>query len=88
MKLERVYPDEKGKCSYPPGSYGFENGVWYFRHPDCHLGSLEKHQVIVHGDHTITVSPSILHRDFKIVDGKTVEYQVHGFIERGIWRDC
>jgi len=88
-QLTRVYPDAGGKVTFPPNSYGQENGIWYIRPPDCHLGSLENHTVVEHEDGTITVSPSILHRDFKRVDGeRVVDIQVHGFLERGIWRDC
>ncbi len=88
MKLTRVYPNDEGKISFPPNSYGQENGEWFVRIPGCHLGSVKNHQVTEHEDGTITVSPSILHHDFKIVDGEKVEFQAHGYLERGEWRDC
>lgn len=89
MKLTRVYPDETGKVSFPPDSYGLQDGIWYVRLPGCHLGSLQNHTVVEHEDGTITVSPSVLHRDFKrLEDERVVDIEVHGFIERGVWRAC
>jgi hypothetical protein len=40
-------------------------------------GNLERHDVTVHDDKTITVSPSIL-----VTGGG----EWHGYLERGVWR--
>jgi hypothetical protein len=50
------------------------------RPPGNHMGDLSEHEVTEHEDGTITVSPSIL-----INDGRD---EWHGFIERGVWREC
>lgn len=57
---------------------------WRFYHPAVGLGSLSNHTVVEHEDGTITVSPSILLQTKS--NGKVVS--VHGFLEKGIWRDC
>jgi hypothetical protein len=89
VKLTRVYPDAEGKIKFPPCSYGQDRGVWYIRLPGCHLGSVNKHTVVEHyEDGTITVSPSILHHDYEMVDGVKRDKTVHGYIEHGVWREC
>lgn len=66
---------------FRPGTYGKDSrGVWMICFPNGALGSLEKHTVTEHEDGTITVSPSIL------VTGGGLK--IHGYLERGIWRDC
>lgn len=72
-----------------PGEYGFwpENeGLGFFaRTPNGHLGNLGGHSVTEHEDGTITVSPSILVS--ATIGG--VEMQLwHGWLERGVWREC
>lgn len=47
-----------------------------------HLANLGRHDVTVHDDGTITVSPSIL---LTCPDGSEC---YHGFLERGVWRSC
>lgn len=89
MKLTRVYPGADGKITFPPNSYGQEKGVWFVRLPGCHLGRLDKHSVMeYYEDGTITVSSSILHHDFKIVNGEKVDFDVHGHLIRGEWKNC
>lgn len=60
--------------------YKANNGTWYLYHPRCGLGSLEVHEIIEHKDNTVTVSPSIL-----INNGFV---KVHGYLKKGIWKDC
>lgn len=76
----RVYPGEDGHLYFPAGqsSYGKdEDGMWWFRHKDEHAGTLfGTHKVIEHEDGTISVTPSI------------VGSGIHGYITRGIWKDC
>ena len=77
----RVYPDAQGHLSLREGDYGRdERGVWIVRPPGRNAGSIPLHEVVEHGDGTITVSPSILLTD---VDG-----QWHGYLEHGVWREA
>lgn len=70
-----------------PGDYGRwakDSDNWYCCCPDGQLGNLSKHSVVEHDDGTITVSPSILvtgHRS-------STPTQWHGYLERGVWREC
>lgn len=80
VKFKRIYPDDNGDIKYPEASYGKGNdGIWMLRPLGGNLGSLKDHEVTENEDGTITVSPSIL-----MDDGRT---KVHGYIERGIWRN-
>jgi hypothetical protein len=70
---------------YEPGDYGQWQGLWYCRAPrGDFLGNLgdgvRHHKITEHDDRTITVSPSILI--------STHEEKWHGFLERGVWREC
>lgn len=85
-----------------PGEYGKMNGVWYCMPPkkkhflislpnNCVvdiseklIGCLSGHKVVEHEDGTITVSPSILIS----YSGGEGDFSWHGFLERGIWREC
>ena len=55
--------------------------VWFCIPPKAGVGcgSLENHTITEHADGTITVSPSIL---------ITGAHQWHGFLEKGVWREC
>jgi hypothetical protein len=55
-------------------------GTWTCCTPNGLLGNLKAHDVTEHEDRTITVSPSIL------VTGHDSRW--HGFLERGVWREC
>jgi len=70
--------DEKNFC------YWKLEDVWYLYIPGCGLANLKNHQIIQHEDGTITVSPSILLTGHD--NGK--QLQRHGYLEKGIWRDC
>ena len=78
---KRVYPSEEGWLALgEPGTYGCDrDGVWWAHvpAPGCPVAALSEHMVTEHEDGTITVTPSILW------PGKW-----HGFLERGIWREC
>lgn len=77
-------------CDHEPGDYGFWHGRWYCRPPWKHAGGclgdgMDAHRVAVHEDGTITASPSILIR----IDGHSEgSKEWHGFLERGVWRQC
>lgn len=82
MQGTRKYPNQDGHLLLKPGEYGKStNGIWYARPPGHHMGCLANHEVTEHEDGTITVSPSIL-----------IEYPPmsnwHGYLERGVWREC
>lgn len=78
----RVYPDEQGRLRLAPGDYGKDtNGVWMARAPRLSSGDLRNHDVTEHEDGTITVSPSILIEQPPIGTW-------HGYLERGVWREC
>jgi hypothetical protein len=76
----RIYHKEDGNLYFPAGqsSYGKDiDDMWFFKHKDEHAGTLfGTHTVVEHDDGTISVTPSI------------VGFKIHGYIEKGIWRDC
>lgn len=81
-KRVSLIPQEGGFQLLNPGEYGcWTNGEWYAETPNGHAANLSAHQVTEHDDDTITVSPSIL-----VSDGKGPVW--HGFLERGVWREC
>jgi len=93
-KRVELVPQEGGFQSLNPGEYGkWTNGTWYGCTPNdegCNLGA---HRIIEHEDGTITVSPSILvtvsirdpDNSQILLDSKQLW---HGFLEKGIWREC
>lgn len=79
MKGQRV-PWPEGL--FKPGEYAqHADGFWYGETPNGHSCNLRGHTVVEHEDGTITVSPSIL-----VYQGKKELW--HGFLERGVWREC
>lgn len=56
--------------------------IWLVVLPNGMLGSLAKHEVTEHDDGTITVSPSIL-----TTSPGQPDWQWHGYLERGVWRE-
>ena len=86
----KITPGRRVECG-PGGWYKLEPGDYvkvaegHFMsrvpEPCFHTGSLKGHQVIEHEDGTITASPSIGHTE------PNVGYW-HGYLERGIWREC
>ena len=80
MVGKRVYPDKDGSLLLAEGDYGkTDAGGWMARPPGNHTGDLSQHDVTEHEDGTITVSPSIL---------ITGEHTWHGYLEKGVWREC
>ncbi len=66
-----------------------QRGVWMLNLPHyggC-LGNLSQHTVVEHENGTITVSPSILISARRCIDGVWRDINVHGYLERGAWRD-
>lgn len=71
------------KLPEQPGDYGLmTDGHWWAKvpQPGFSTGILSGHDITVHKDGTITVSPSIL---MDMGNGKVW----HGYLERGIWRE-
>jgi hypothetical protein len=71
-----------------PGEYAkHPTAGWHAMTPNGHLAGLAAHDVMEHEDGTITVSPSIL---VSTNDGAgTPDRELwHGFLERGVWREC
>ena len=90
MTGRRVYPDADGSFRLERGDYMWNKDRWFARVPDSRtagmdLSDLSAHSVVEHEDGTITVSPSILHHGH---DAKNNVVHWHGFLERGIWREC
>lgn len=79
-----------------PGEYSqLPDGTWYAETPNGYAANLGAHRVEEHADGTITVSPSILvskggRRDEKgnLIRDETFVELWHGFLERGVWREC
>lgn len=59
---------------------GMPHNVWHGQTPNGHRSNLSRHDVVEHGDGTITVAPSIQVSD----DHKELW---HGYLERGVWRE-
>lgn len=82
---KRVYsnfPENPGEYCKHIDSKG--NPHWFVFPPAPGLccGSISNHTVVEHDDGTITVSPSILfHKD-------NIHPAWHGYLEKGIWREC
>ena len=82
-----VRKDRLDDSIFLPGEYGkISNGDFYGCAPgdEDMMCNLRGHNVIEHEDGTITVSPSIL-----ITTGRsTGRKQWHGYLEKGVWREC
>jgi hypothetical protein len=67
------------------GQYARWEGRWYGVPPGTDLlAGLEKHEVTEHEDGSITVSQSILVQGH---EGHVIG-RWHGYLERGVWREC
>jgi len=88
---KRVYDVEPHclkECEY--GKWSFDHN-WYASSPGGHLAALTKHKVVEHEDRTITVSPSILISTTRWNENSQKMERVqrwHGYLEKGIWREC
>lgn len=70
------------EMQFAPGDYCKTDEGWYAKAPKGSMGNLNNHEIVEHEDGTITVSPSILITDHR--PGKSW----HGYLERGVWREC
>ncbi|HUY03303.1 MAG TPA: hypothetical protein VMV33_08455 [Rhodocyclaceae bacterium] len=65
------------------GEYGkWTDGTWFACTPNGHGANLGNHNVAEHDDGTVTVTPSIL------VGGSDTGPLWHGYLTRGVWREC
>lgn len=65
-----------------PGEYAkWIDGNWFCRTPNGMVVDLSRHDVVEYEDGTISVSPSILATRWDNVSW-------HGYLERGVWREC
>ena len=71
-----------------PGEYGKLGDTWYCHSPNGHHGNLTNHEIIEHEDGTITVKPSILIGTTDATKERNRVVLFHGFLERGVWREC
>jgi hypothetical protein len=85
MMQGRRLPDGEisGSACFEPGVYGRieAEGDWHACTPSGMLANLRAHDVVEHEDGTITASPSIL-----VSQSNVGEW--HGYLERGVWREC
>ena len=88
MTGRRLYADAAGAIPQPePGDYWrWPNDHWSCVTPNGHGGNLAAHDVVEHEDGTITVSPSILISE-PVAEGSS-KVLWHGYLERGVWREC
>jgi hypothetical protein len=95
MNGKRVEWGETGPSN--PGEYAkHPTAGWHCVTPNGHGANLSAHQVAEHEDGTITMSPSILVREVTAPGVGFVPYREasytgelwHGFLERGVWRQC
>lgn len=70
-----------------PGEYGKWRDNWFVCTPRGNTGNVSGHKIEEHEDGSITVSPSILIRTSSD-GGKTWIDEWHGYLEKGIWREC
>lgn len=81
-KRVELIPQPGGYQLLNPGEYGkWTDGKWNACTPNGHGANLGAHDVTEHEDGTITVTPSILvsNRDGPLW---------HGYLTRGVWREC
>ena len=77
--------DEQQFCYYKAESrFGGPIDTWYLNIPGIGIANLHGHKVTEHEDGTITASPSILTTGYESGEKRTA----HGYLERGVWRDC
>ena len=61
---------------------------WYGCTPNGLLANLCGHEVEEHPDGTISVTPSILVNGGRHTERNPAVGTWHGYLERGIWREC
>lgn len=77
---DNTMPENKGEYSKFLDTKPYGKPYWMLLLPNGLLGSIVTHTIVEHEDNTITVSPSILTKDHK--------ESWHGYLEKGVWREC
>lgn len=89
MKGQRIEKTNNGLAN--PGDYWKDpsDDTWHCCSPNGLYGWLRNHHVVEHDDKTITVAPggggssnSIL------ISNGTGNKKWHGYIDRGVWKEC
>ena len=82
-KRVELVPQPGGFQLLKPGEYGkWTDGTWFACTPNGHGANLGNHSVTENADGTVTVAPSIL------VSGRDTGSLWHGYLTRGVWREC
>lgn len=82
MQGRRLPDGTDWSSAIQPGDYWkYSDGTWYGETPNGLTANLSGHHIVEHEDGTITVSPSIL------VNGDRPNAW-HGYLEKGVWRQC
>lgn len=82
--MSRAYKAHCQPHELLPGEYCQWDGVWYARPPGVPhrlIANLGRHDITVHGDGSITVSPSIEVSQ----DRPEGEVRWHGYLKHGEW---
>jgi len=82
----RIYPDADGHIpGMEPGDYLPWKGQWLLCLPTGIRGTVNDKiwKITEHEDGTITASPSIL-----TTSKESPELNWHGYLEKGVWREC
>jgi uncharacterized protein DUF6527 len=82
MTGKRLPDGTEWSSKIQPGDYWKDEfGTWFAETPTGLTANISGHEIVEHEDRTITVSPSIL------VNGNRPNAW-HGYLEKGIWREC
>jgi hypothetical protein len=77
----------RGLRETAPGDYWCYQGRWAAKLPNGLRCGLGNHQVTEHDDGTVTVTPSILTTGGS-PEAPVPEWNWHGWLERGVWREA
>lgn len=81
-----------GQIPWNPGEYSRHEGSWLAHAPipdsRGHISDLSTWTVTEHEDGTITASPSIRVFAIKRMPHAPDLPEWHGFLDRGVWREC
>jgi len=78
VDADKLVPDDVQHGDYWRDS----TGTWWICPPRGSIGRISNHTVVEHDDGTITASPSIL-----MTSGDSRQ-RWHGYLEKGVWREC
>lgn len=82
--MPRIYPDANGHTQPQRGDYWQDaDGLWWIETPTGFIGVIAAHTIEEHDDGTISVTPSIL-----VPTTCGPQWQWHGYLTRGEWREC